>query len=285
MSLYAIDTQGAKVTRVAAEPDAALDQCGSPSWTRDGKRILFDAQPRNRLVETRLRAIDLEPQGLKLTDLGPGNCPTPSPSGDRVVFLLNPGQMRDAEIGVWIMQRDGSDGKAGRIRPAALVARRPPVPDHQLREVARSDGDRRPARDTQRRPADSRSEGLLDPVLGRRGHGRRRHRRGRRERRRAHRRVQSLRRPGEAGPLEAWEGPEVKPSEPVYSPITRRCVFVGEDTKGMALYLLEPGKPGPPKRMESASDNLIRDLAFSPDGRYVLFSRIGPIGRESRKRP
>jgi hypothetical protein len=69
---------------------------------------------------------------------------------------------------------------------------------------------------------------------------------------------------------------DVRPSEPVYSPLNRRCVFVGEDAKGMALYLLEPGKPGPPKRMEAASDNLIRDLAFSPDGRYVLFSSNRP---------
>ena len=54
-----------------------------------------------------------------MTDLGPGNCPTPSPTGDRIVFLLNPDQMQDAETGVWIMQRDGSDRRqAGRIRPA-----------------------------------------------------------------------------------------------------------------------------------------------------------------------
>jgi len=69
---------------------------------------------------------------------------------------------------------------------------------------------------------------------------------------------------------------DVKPYEPVYSPITRRCVFVGEDSKGMALYSFEVGKPGAPKRLEAASDNLIRDLAFSPDGRYVLFSSNRP---------
>ena len=56
MSLYAIDSRDGKVTLVAAEPKAGLDQCGSPSWTRDGKRILFDAQPRNSLAETRLEA-------------------------------------------------------------------------------------------------------------------------------------------------------------------------------------------------------------------------------------
>jgi Tol biopolymer transport system component len=28
--------------------------------------------------------------------------------------------------------------------------------------------------------------------------------------------------------------------------------------------------------MEAASDNLIRDLAFSPDGRYILFSSNRP---------
>src|SRR4051794_11250689 len=109
MSLYAIDLQDGKVTLVVAEPKAGLDQCGSPSWTRDGTRILFDAQPRNSLAETRLRAIDLTAKGLAMTELGPGNCPTPSPSGGRIVFLLNPDQMQDAETGVWIMQRDGTD--------------------------------------------------------------------------------------------------------------------------------------------------------------------------------
>ena len=65
--------------------------------------------------------------------------------------------------------------------------------------------------------------------------------------------------------------------EPVCSPATGQCVFVGSDPKGMALYTLDPGKPGPPRRLEpEGHDKLIRDLAFSPDGRYLLFSSNRP---------
>ena len=262
---------------MAAEPEAAHDQCGSPSWTRDGKRILFDAQPRNRLVETRLRAIDLEPQGLKSTDLGPGNCPTPSPSGDRVVFLLNPGQMKDAETGVWIMQRDGSDRKklGGYGRPRwspdghqfliISFAKSPEVTVIDDRAGHPSGVLRIPDREIFSIPSWA-DEGTIVAVIG--------------EDEGNAVALIDVSSPS-AGRVKQvlWKRAkdlDVKPSEPVYSPVNRQCVFVGEDTKGMALYLIEPGKPGPPKRMEAESDNLIRDLAFSPDGRYILFSSNRP---------
>jgi dipeptidyl aminopeptidase/acylaminoacyl peptidase len=77
--------------------------------------------------------------------------------------------------------------------------------------------------------------------------------------------------------LEKGNGPDLKISEPIYSLATRRCVFVGEDSKGMALYLVRSGDRRSLKRLEpQASDNLIRDLAFSPDGRYLLFSSNRP---------
>jgi Tol biopolymer transport system component len=278
MSLYAMDTQTGKVALVAAEPDPDLDQCGSPSWTRDGRRILYDAQPRNKLEATRLEAIDLDVRGLKTTDLGPGNCPTPSPTGDRVVFLLNPGQVPGAETGVWIMQRDGSDRKmlGGYGRPrwspdghqfliisfakapevtviddrfgrASGVLQIPPeqtlfsIPswaedDTIVAVIGEEDGDTIALIDVS-----TPVEGKVKEVLWKRS-----------------------------------KDLDVKPREPVYSPATRRCVFVGEDPKGMALYALERGKPGTPRRLETASDNLVRDLAFSPDGRYVLFSSNRP---------
>jgi len=277
MSLYAIDLQDGKVTLVAAEPKAGLDQCGSPSWTRDGTRILFDAQPRNSLAETRLEAIDLADQGLKMTDLGPGNCPTSSPRGDRIIFLLNPDQMQDAETGVWIMQRDGTDrrrlGGYGRPRwspdghqflvisfakapEVTVIDDRPgqpsgvlQIPDQKVFSIASWAGEGTivavVGEDEGNAVAlidvTSPADGKLKEVLWKRG-----------------------------------KDLDVKPSEPVYSPITRRCIFVGEDSKGMALYSFEVGKPGAPKRLEAASDNLIRDLTFSPDGRYVLFSSNRP---------
>jgi Tol biopolymer transport system component len=70
----------------------------------------------------------------------------------------------------------------------------------------------------------------------------------------------------------------LRPLWPVYSPSTRRCVFVGVGPEGMALYSIEPGQAGKPKRLEAGPlDGLIGGLGFSPDGRYLLFcsTRLG----------
>jgi hypothetical protein len=70
------------------------------------------------------------------------------------------------------------------------------------------------------------------------------------------------------------QGLDVKPSCPIYSPSTRRCVFVGEEAgKGKALYSIPQGKPDTPKRLEpQATDKSIQDLTFSPEGHYVVFA-------------
>ena len=70
------------------------------------------------------------------------------------------------------------------------------------------------------------------------------------------------------------KGLDVKPYSPAYSPLTRRCIFIGkEEGKGRALYSVEQGKADPPKRLETTGfDNLIQDPVLSPDGRYLVFS-------------
>jgi RNA polymerase sigma factor (sigma-70 family) len=68
---------------------------------------------------------------------------------------------------------------------------------------------------------------------------------------------------------------DVLPYGPIYSPVSRRCAFIGKTPgKGRALYAFEAGKPGRPRRLESEGsfDNLIQDPIFSPDGRFVVFS-------------
>jgi hypothetical protein len=44
---------------------------------------------------------------------------------------------------------------------------------------------------------------------------------------------------------------DVKPLWPVFSPSTRTCVFVGIEPEGMALYSIEPGQSGRPKRLDA----------------------------------
>jgi Tol biopolymer transport system component len=281
MSLYALDVATGEAILVAGEPDPGLDQCGCPSWTQDGKRILFDAMPRDQIAKTRLKAIDLADGRWAIKDLGPGNCPTPSPTADRIIFLPNPDQMPNAETGVWIMQADGSQrrrlGGYGRPRWS---------PDgHQFLIISFSSPaqvtviDDRPGKKSgEVHLAGQRvysipswaGEGTIVAVIGAEGNE-------------AGDTVAllNLADPEQTTTQEVlWKkgsGLAVNPSEPIYSPITRRCVFVGSDPKGMALYSAEQGKSGPPRRIElEGYDNLIRDLAFSPDGRYILFASNRP---------
>ena len=82
------------------------------------------------------------------------------------------------------------------------------------------------------------------------------------------------------------DGPDVKPFYPLYSPRKGRCVFLGIEPKGMALYSFRTGQPERPRRLEpEGSDKLIQDVAMSPDGRYVVFCSTRPprLGAEARK--
>jgi hypothetical protein len=81
-------------------------------------------------------------------------------------------------------------------------------------------------------------------------------------------------------------GVDPTPNNPVYSPATRRCVFVGTTAKGKALYTFLRGRSEPPKRLEPEGfDKLIQDLASSPDGRYVLFSSNRPERQRTESKP
>jgi hypothetical protein len=87
--------------------------------------------------------------------------------------------------------------------------------------------------------------------------------------------------PGEPGVKEVlWrraQGPDVAPTYPIYSAPDRRCVFVGSQAEGMALYSVRRGEDQPAKSLpKQGRHKLIVNLTFSPDGRYVLYSVGGP---------
>ena len=61
IGLYVIDTSGGEPTLIASEPEPTYCQCGSSAWSRDGKRIYFDATlGNNDHASTRIKAIFLE---------------------------------------------------------------------------------------------------------------------------------------------------------------------------------------------------------------------------------
>jgi hypothetical protein len=277
LGLYLMDVTKAEVTLIADEPDPGLSQCGSPAWSNDGK-IFFDATPGTQWNLTRLKVIDLVDGRLKVTDLGPGNCPSPSPSGDRVVFLLNPGALPDAEAGVWIMEGDGSERRklGGYGRPLWSPG------GHQFLIVSFSSPrevtviDDRPGRKSGvlKIPENNiytmpswAGEGTIVAVIGADA-------------------PDTIALLDVSDPQDGkikkvlWrkaDDQDLKLNYPVYSPKTRRCMFVGGGDKGMDLYTIEPDKPGPPTKLGPVGqDKHISGLVYSPDGRYLLFSSDRP---------
>ena len=261
------------MTLVADEPDPGSNHVGSPRWSHDGKRILFDSMPGTEYQQLHMKVIDIGESGPKVTDLGLGACPTWSPDDKRIAFLLNPNAVPGAETGIWVMEADGSlrrragdygiplwspDGSQflivsfGDPRQAKLInietgaLREIAVPDHKIFSW----------------PSWA-DQGTLAAVIGTEETGD----------------SVALLDLGEAERPRVkqvlWKQNQqldVKPMWPVYSPRTHRCLFVGAGPSGMALYQVDHNQPAPARRVEQAGlDERIAGLSFSPDGRYLLF--------------
>ncbi len=279
LALYTMDVVTGKATLVAEEPAPGLTYCGSPCWSGDGRRILFDASPGMSFAKTRIMAVEATGSDLRLVDLGAGNCPTISPDGERIAFFLNPGAVEGEESGVWLMDADGSNRR--RLAGLGGLTKWSPDGRHVLVSSFRSPlrltlvdvqtGQPRPlklagydlfsapswAGDGQTIVALARSESGIGIVLV------------------------DVAEPEQAEVKQVlWRARDrldVAVAYPVYSPKTRCCVFVGKDDRAMALYVVYTGQFDPPKRLESGGyDNKIAALAFSPDGRYVLFCSDRP---------
>jgi Flp pilus assembly protein CpaB len=104
-AIYLMDVASGEATLVADQPAPGLLRCGSPVWSHDGRRILFDATPGANFRLSRLESIDLGQGRPTVTDFGAGNCPTFSPADDRIAFLSNADGVQN---GVWLMKADGS---------------------------------------------------------------------------------------------------------------------------------------------------------------------------------
>lgn len=270
-ALYLLDLADGKSTLITAEPEPGLRNCGSPRWAPDGRRILFDASPGDNWRETHLKAIDLGDDRLKIADLGPGNCPSFAPDGGRVAFLSNSRQP-GRPLGIWIMRADGSER-----RPLNVYGAPQWSPDGRKILVIHFGS-----------PV---SAGLLDIETGV---------------------ERPLNFPGyRIHPSPRWAGPDTlvasatseegtaialfdvsnpddckvkevlwkkgdrldaAPTYPSYSPATGRCAFVAKTADGLALYSVQRGSFGPPRRLEDrGSDRRLAGLEFSPDGRFLLF--------------
>ena len=278
--LYMIEISTGEVTLVAEKPDAESTLCGSPAWSNDGKRILFDAGRPQQVQRARLRSIELAAGELKMSDLGVGNCPTWSPAGDQIAFFLNPGGVPDAEPGVWLMNADGSQrrrlGSFGRPkwspdgRRFMLIDFAIPTDVTLMDSNGKTDVDLQiPDLQIFTTPAWV-SDDTIVAVVGRESGDTIA--------------LIDVTDPAQGKVKEVlWkanfkrEGLDIRPTFPAYVPSTGLCVFIGRKA-GKALYSFQRGQADKLKRLEpGGTETVMRDLALSPDGRFALFasSRAG----------
>ena len=119
-AIYMMDLADGDVTLMADEPTPGLTYCGSPAWSHDGRRILFDASPGPDFSLTRLHSIELGAVRPTVADIGAGNCPTWSSADDRIAFLSN---VKGVQGGIWLMKADGSDATRSASTGSPMVAR------------------------------------------------------------------------------------------------------------------------------------------------------------------
>ncbi|MFO0889732.1 MAG: hypothetical protein U0790_11405 [Isosphaeraceae bacterium] len=278
LRLFLLDRQDGSVTLVADEPDPGSNHLGSPRWSHDGKRILYDAMRGEEYTRLRIKAIERGEDAPKVTDLGLGACPAWSPDDKQIAFLLNSNDPA-AQAGIWVMEADGSRRRrageygiplwSGDNRTFLIVSFGEP---RSLRTIDIETGAMRPFElpDGRFRAWPSwAGPDLIVTVIGTETTSN------------AVALVQCERQGAQAITAVLWRrSPEldVTPAWPVYSPDTRRCIFVGESPQGMALYEVEQGKPAQIRRLEKGGpEKRIAGLSLSPGGRFLLFCSARPI--------
>ena len=276
-----------KVMLVADRLTAELTYCGSPSWTKDGQKLFFDATPGMAFGKSRVHLVHTVGGQLQLADLGPGNCPSGSPDGKQLAFLLNAGAVAGAERGVWLMQADGTDRRKlgedlfgipkwspdGRRLlvttfnspceltvvedPAKPVAKAVKLDGGEFFSVPSWAGDSKTIVAVVKIGRDV-SVSLLDVTEPEQAKVKR-----------------VLWRKG--------DGLNVAPFYPVYCAESGRCVFVGRnESRDEALYSFVPGRTKPQRVEPAGYSGKIASLSLSADGRYVLFcSRVTPPPAET----
>jgi RNA polymerase sigma factor (sigma-70 family) len=277
--VYMMDLLEGGTTLIADEPVPGLIFCGAPTWSHEGSRIFFEAAPGKQWQLSRLMSIEVRDGLPAFTDIGPGNCPTLSPDDKRIAFIVNPGAVPGAEAGVWLMRADGSERR--RIgdefgapywspdgREFLINSFYPPIECMVINLEAKTGGYLKvPGHQIFSYPSWA-GPGTVVSALATKEEG-------------DSIALIDVRKPAEAKIIEfLWkrgDDLDVTPRWPVYQPDTGRCFFVGVEPKKRTLLVVKRGEPRRVHRMEpEGHDDTNGGLAFSPDGRYLLFSANRP---------
>ena len=276
--VYMLDLVAGGTTLISDEPAPGLTYSGSPKWSHDGARIVFDATPGTDWSRTRLMSIEVRDGLPAFTDLGPGNCPAFAPDDKKIAFLLNPGAQAGAEEGVWVMKADGSQRRrAGEFGAPFfsfdghefLINSFADFPETIVMNFEKMTGGKLevPGYRIFSWPSWAGS-GTLVSVLSTGEEG-------------DTIALLDVSNPSEARIIDVlWQrGDElnVTPRWPIYWPETRRCYFIGVEPNKRTLYSLERGKLRRAKQVEAqGQDEQLGGITFSPDGRYLLFHSDRP---------
>ncbi len=286
--LYMVDLVAGGTTLVADEPLPGLTWCGSPDWSHDGTRIVFDASPGTNWRDAHVMSVDIRDGRPVFTDLGPGNCPTFSSDDKKIAFMINPGTAEGVEAGVWVMEADGSQRRrAGEFGNPSwspdgrqlLVNGFDDFPASTMMNIEKMteapvslQGYRvfswpswaGPGRVVAALATAGKDEADTVAIL-------------------------DVSEAGEAKIVEVlWKRGEeldVAPGWPVYFAEERRCYFSGVDNNKRTLYSVElkesrRAKPvaakGPDEELGGFAAFPYGPFTFSPDGRYLLVHTNGP---------
>jgi hypothetical protein len=272
--LFLHDLAAGKTVTIVDEPGQGHAYCGSSSWSKDGRRIYFDATPLTDWANSVVMMIQLTETAPQLSQLGKGNCPSVSPDGQRIAFLSN---AEGEDHGAYTMNADGSErtkvGSYGRTKWSSdgrtiMISSFGDPCQISLLDVA--SGTEKPIRLADQQlfsiPNWAGAGTIVAAVGGQTADAIA---------------LLDVTEPDDVKVKSTiWKkeaGSTITPADPVYDGATRTCIFVGTAEEGVALYSVALGEPSPPKQLEPGRfSQAISDLALSPNGRYLLFNSNRP---------
>ncbi|MEZ6147195.1 MAG: hypothetical protein R3B91_17595 [Planctomycetaceae bacterium] len=106
MDIYLLDLESGNIEVAFDDPNLEL---GTPFWSADGLKIMFDATPGRKWNQTQMMMLDATADDADVTVVGFGNCPTISPNGKQVSYRLNRDALPGTEPGVWVQDLNGEE--------------------------------------------------------------------------------------------------------------------------------------------------------------------------------